>query len=257
MLNKREKRKIKELAERARSTIEIRDTMHQTQLDSMVEIEEMLSLFDKTLKGTSDVTALVVPSFNMELRDQLDQLLNDIISGKSDRDKEFRNSANGPGSCDNDPIGKESNQELDSADIPDWAKKLKKEIAKKCHPDAIGRMNLSALEAFRRNEYFTEVDEAFREHQWDRVLLIGVLLDLYPEALPAQAQKVRITRCFQEVNSQVVQIRKSISYKWSEHWDDYELKWTILQFYLQQKGMPVPDKVEAIKIIRGYEDSLG
>lgn len=257
MLNKREKRKLKELAERARSTFEIRDTMRATQDEATLEIQEMLSLFDKSIKGACNSTELSVPSFSLELQEQMEQLLNDILSGKSGSDQEFRNSANNENPNNTDGDGNIGELGPDPTDVPDWVKKLKKQIAKKCHPDAVARANVSALESFRRSEYFTQVDEAYRASNWNEILLVGVYLDLYPDQLPASNQKQRIARCYQEVNSQVNEIKKSIGYKWSENWTDYDLKWTILEFYLRQKGMAVPDKAEAIKKIVEYENSLG
>jgi hypothetical protein len=256
MLNRREKRKIKELAERARSTYEIRDSMKATADEALQEIQDMLALFDKTIKGTSDVTALAVPSLDLELRDQIGQILNDILSGKSGSGQEFRNSAKGANPNNGESSGDNESTKSEMDEIPEWAKKLKKRIAKLCHPDAIARSNLSALEQFRRSEWYDVSNRAYEAHDWNELLLVGVYLDLYPEELPAKNQKMRISRCFQKVSSEVNDIRKSIAYKWSEHWNDYELKWTILEFYMSRNGMPIPDKVEAVKKIREYENSL-
>lgn len=256
MLNKREKRKLKELAERARSTFEIRDSMKATQEDAVLEIQEMLSLFDETLKGTSDSRELAVPFSNSNLRETLDEILDEILSGKSGFDKEFRNSANDSSNSNHDSNDRNESSGPDINDVPEWVRKLKREIAKKCHPDAIARTNLSALENFRRSEYFSQVEKAYQESNWDEILLIGVYLDLFPDSLPSQNQKLRITRCFQKASSEVNEIRKSIGYKWSENWNDYELKWTVLEFYMAQKGMNIPDKIAAIKKIKEYENSL-
>jgi len=250
MLSIQQKRKLKELADRIRFTSEIRDSMYETTKQATFEIEDLLKMFDASLKPrVVSSTELATLFYNT----QLEEILNDLINDNTHNEKEFRNFKDDKNRKDSTD---ENEERLSSQDhqIPDWVSHLRKEISKKCHPDAISRLNLSALEAFRRSEYLTLMNDAFLDKNWNEILLIGIFLDIWVNEIPPEGQKSRLSKCFHNVNSEVSEIKKSISYRWSEEWGNTELKYQVVELYTKKKGIALPEKSEVMKIIKEFEE---
>jgi hypothetical protein len=253
MLGRRHKVKLKEIARRIENTQDIRDSIVDTSHEATKEIEQLLCQFDESLKKKSSLTTeLALFNSTNELAEFLSSLMDDI----SERGEEFRNFSSGGTSGDPDPSEDRHHIDNDSVAEPNWVKKLKREISKACHPDKLESMELSPHEKWKRSQYLLALNDALGQQEWDYVLLIGVQLDIYTEELPPMNQKRRLNKAFGKLNSQVAELRKSIAYKWSEDWGNTELKWQIVQFFLEQKGKPIPDKLESIKIIKEFEKKL-
>jgi len=247
MLNRRHKTKLKELAYRIRNTEEIRDVVLETQYDATIEIEELLCEFDDDLKAKGTLsTELAVPSSNLGIESIFEAILNDI----HESDQENRNFTFGD---DEEPLSDMHETPKDSVVEPGWVKKLKREIAKKCHPDKTSTMDLSAAELERRTEYNLRVNDAIANQDWDMVLLIGIYVEAYTSDLPPMNQKRRLTKIFQKTNSNIANLRNTIAYKWSEEWGNTEFKYSIVQMFLEKKGKAIPPKLEAVKKILDWE----
>lgn len=254
MLNKRHKTKLRELSKRVRSTKEVYDFTLETNQDATAEIEELLSKFDPTLTKVHNVsTELTVLSSSSELED----LLNDILRETSSQNKKsenFNHDQSGPHQ-DFDEDGN-FNPRVDDVAVPGWAKKLRKEVSKLCHPDMLGRLDISEAEKERRTDLLFQMNRAIEDQDFDMVLVIGIELDVYTDELPPMNQKRRIQKAWQRANRATVKLRETIAYQWSEDWSNTQFKVDIVTLFLQKKGLPVPSKLKIIEIVKEWESII-
>ena len=138
-------------------------------------------------------------------------------------------------------------------DAPDWAKRLWKGIAKKCHPDRLSFLELTAIQIARRQTWFLEAKSLFEQRLWNRLLHIGVQVDEYVEDLPASLQLKMINDEYNSVTSKVEEIQKSLAWKWGTNWSNVDLRTKILTVVLQSEGIQVPPKLELIKVLVNFE----
>lgn len=252
MLSKRHKTKLKELAHRIKNTQEIYEVTLETVNDATAEIEELLTKFDGSIKrvNTTSTELAVLSSFE-DFEDIFKDILNDP-SYKENKNENFSNDKTEQQQQADIPEPK-----IDSALIPSWAKKLRRGISKKCHPDIVDGMNIPQYEKELRREYLLRVNEAIEKQDWDLVLVIGVHLDVYCDELPPMNQKRRIQKVFQRTNKDTVQLRETIAYKWSEEWNNLEFKYQVVELFLNKKGISIGSKVDVIKRIKEHETLLG
>lgn len=256
MLNKRHKIKLRELSKRVKNTKEMYDVTQDTVHDATAEIEELLAKFDPSLLSRSTLsTELAVPSSHSDLS----QILNDILRVTSETNDKFENFDSDNSDKSKDP-SKDSiidQPSIDNVLIPGWAKKLKKEISRLCHPDMLAKLDIPEAEKERRKETLLELNNAIQQQDWDLVLVIGIDLDIFVDELPPMNQKRRVQKVFQRMNKSTVNLRETIAYQWSEQWGNTQFKVDIVTMFLYKKGLPLPTKLEIVKIVKAWESLTG
>ena len=253
MLNRRHKTKLKELSRRIKTTEEVFDITTETIEDARIEIEELLTKFDPTLKRVrTQSTSLAIPFLELDLEDIFSDILRE--NTENSRKSENFNHDHSAQDSDFDQDGNYKLPKVDEAVIPGWAKKLRKEISKKCHPDMMARLDISEAEKEARGEYLIRMNQAIEDQDWDLILVIGINLDIYTDDLPPMNQKRRIQKVYQRFRRETSKLRETIAYQWSESWGNTKFKVDMVVLFLQKKGLPVPEKLEIIKIVKQFED---
>mgnify|MGYP006251572383 FL=1 len=141
----------------------------------------------------------------------------------------------------------------DGPEAPEWAKKLWKGIAKKCHPDRLSFQDLNAIEISRRQTWFLEARSLFETQQWNKLLHIGVQLDEFIDDLSATKQLDMLNVEYSSITNKLQDIQKSLAWSWGTNWDNLELRIKIITVCVQAKGIKVPPKLELIKILVNLE----
>lgn len=235
-LTKRQKRRLLEVSKMIESSIVVRDDMEEIQLEYAAEIDEVIEMIrkDKT-KATEPANV----STDLSVYDEppcSDSQENSSSTNEHQSDSNF-----------------ESIELPDIPDAPDWAKRLWKGIAKKCHPDRLSFQELTAIQIARRQTWFLEAKSLFEQRLWNRLLHIGIQVDEYVDDLPASSQLKMINDEYNTVTSKVEDIQKSLAWKWGTNWSNVELRSKILTVVLQSKGIEVPPKLDLIKALVNFE----
>jgi len=138
-------------------------------------------------------------------------------------------------------------------DSPDWAKRLWKAIAKKCHPDRLSFQELTAIQIARRQTWFLEARKLFEEQRWNHLLHIGVQLEEFVDDITSAEQLKMLNVEYSGITNKVEDVQKSIAWRWGTNWDNLELRVKILTAVLVSKGLEVPPKLQLIQILVNLE----
>ena len=236
-LTKRQKRRLSELAKMIDKSSGLRDDMTEIQSEYIKEIDEAILLIKKArtepeiLHNPQESDLSGLPTLKEDQNEQ---------KSSSDSKKTESNSI-------------EYQSEPDLLEIPSWAKRLWKEIAKECHPDRVNFMKMTAIEVAKRQQWFLESRKALEEEQWSKLLYIGVQLSVWVKELSHNTQIDMLNSEYDAISAKVHSIQNSIAWKWGTNWDNHDLRAQILQVVCTHRGIPVLPKVELIKVLLKLE----
>ena len=235
-LSKRQKRRLLEVSKMIQSSIVVRDDMEEIQLEYASEIDDVIgSIKNKDIK----------PQENGQHSTEMTQY-----------DENSRSDSKKPEGSTNDHQS-ESNYEIAEPDVsdesPEWAKKLWKGIAKKCHPDRLSFQELTAIEIARRQTWFLEARGLYESQSWNKLLHIGVQVGEYIEDLSASQQLQMLNEEYSGITNKVEDIQKSLAWKWGTNWDNLEMRLRIITVCLQAKAVKVPSRIDLINILVNLE----
>ena len=174
-LTKRQKRRLLEVSKMIESSIVVKDDMEEIQLEYAQEIDDVVDqIKDKFLENkrleqeeaSKEVTPRSKTLTNVEKAREVRKM--------NKRIREAQNYVPPP------------KPQVD--DAPEWAKRLWKAIAKKCHPDRLSFLELSALQIARRQVWFLEAKSLYDQRSWPKLIHIGVQVGEYVEDITHKEQ---------------------------------------------------------------------
>lgn len=234
-LTKRQKRRLLEVSKMIESSIVVKDDMEEIQFEYAQEIDKVIDLIkskeEAAKNPTTEETSLPAKTKtrrNLELARE--------IRKQRQRVKEAV--------ADYVPLSK---PEVDGA--PEWAKKLWKGIAKKCHPDRLSFLELSAIQIARRQIWFTQAKDLYEIRSWPKLIHIGVQVDEYVEEISHKEQLSWLNGEYNGVSQKITTMQSSLAWKWGTNWENIGLRISILTAILNHKGIPVPAREEITQIL--------
>ena len=234
-LSKRQRRRLLEISKMIESSIVVKDDMEEIQLEYAQEIDEAVRLVQelnkpppKTHTDTSEVSVKPKMKRNIELaRKKRKQI---------QRERHARDSYVPP-----------TKPTVD--DAPEWAKRLWKGIAKKCHPDRLSFMELSAIQIARRQIWFLEAKSLYEQRSWPKLVHIGVQVGEYVDDVTHKEQLSWLNNEYNTISGQITNMQSSLAWKWGTNWENMGLRINILIAILNHKSIPVPSREEITKIL--------
>lgn len=234
-LTNRQKRRLLEVSKMIESSIVVKDDMEEIQLEYAQEIDEAVRLVQELNKPppeiqnkSSPVPAQSKMKRNIALaREKRKQV---------QRERQARDSYVPP-------------TKITVDDAPEWAKRLWKGIAKKCHPDRLSFMELSAIQIARRQIWFLEAKSLYEKRSWPRLVHIGVQVGEYVDEITHKEQLGWLNNEYNSVSGQITSMQSSLAWKWGTNWENIGLRVNILVAILNHKSIPAPSREEIIKIL--------
>ena len=239
-LSKRQKRRLSEVSKMIESSIVVRDDMEEIQLEYAQEIDEIVDRFAKSLQKSKEPPTQGDDGTEVAPNKTLDNINKARQFRK--RSKQIREARN---------YQPPSPPQVDEA--PEWAKRLWKAIAKKCHPDRLSFLELSAIQVARRQVWFLEAKKLFEERSWPRLIHIGVQCDEFVDDISHTEQLGWLNNEYSGISTKILGIQNSLAWKWGTNWSNLELRVNILTAVLRHKAIPVPPKEELIEILMKLE----
>ena len=235
-LTKRQKRRLLEISKMIESSIVVKDDMEEIQLEYAAEIDEVIGMVcsdkKKAEKASDIATDLSVYDESTPSNSQENN--SSTYEHQNDSNFEVPETPNVP-------------------DAPDWAKKLWKAIAKKCHPDRLSFQELTAIQIARRQIWFLEARSLFEKRSWPRLIHIGVQVGEYVEDLSHTEQINWLSNEYNQVSTNIEKIQSSIAWQWGTNWTNLQLRAKILTVVMQNKGIQVPEHMDLIKALMNFE----
>jgi len=156
-LTKRQKRRLLEVSKMIESSIVVRDDMEEIQLEYAAEIDEIIN---KIRQDKAETKQSGQSSTDLSLYEE--NILSDSQKTESSTNEHQSETNFEPPEINDGP------------EAPEWAKRLWKGIAKKCHPDRLSFQELTAIEIARRQTWFLEARALYENQSWDKLLHIGI-----------------------------------------------------------------------------------
>jgi len=235
-LTKRQKRRLLEVSKMIESSIVVRDDMEEIQLEYAAEIDEIIN---KIRQDKAETKQSGQSSTDLSLYEE--NILSDSQKTESSTNEHQSETNFEPPEINDGP------------EAPEWAKRLWKGIAKKCHPDRLSFQELTAIEIARRQTWFLEARALYENQSWDKLLHIGIQVGEFVDELSAKQQLNMVNNEYSRVTTKVHQIQESLAWKWGTHWDDTNLRLNILLACLQRQNIQAPPRIELIKILANLE----
>ena len=235
-LTKRQKRRLFEVSKMIQSSISVKDDMEDIQLEYSQEIEQVVNQIAIARKETESVAAVESGSISLAQSKTLQN-----VSRARDRRKER---ARIKEAREYIPPPKEAQPEA-----PDWAKRLWKSIAKKCHPDRLSFQELTAIEIARRQIWFLEARSLFENRSWPKLIHIGVQIDEYVEGIPHKLQLDWLNNEYKSISDHITEVQNSLAWTWGTKWDNLDLRARIIIAILNHRNVLLPSKNEILEIL--------
>ena len=239
-LSKRQKRRLLEVSKMIESSIVVRDDMEEIQLEYAQEIDDIIEGINKSFeepKGLPDTNT------GEELVPQSKAEQNRKVARELRKQKQRRRDARNYEPPPSPPVD----------DAPEWAKRLWKAIAKKCHPDRLSFLELTAIQIARRQVWFLEAKKLFEERSWPRLIHIGVQCDEYVDDITHTEQLGWLNNEYTTISTKITGMQNSLAWKWGTNWSNLELRVNILTAVLRHKSIQVPPKEKLIEILMKLE----
>lgn len=239
-LTRRQKRRLLEVSKMIESSIVVKDDMEEIQLEYAKEIDDVIGLISVGAENKQESTyADVQSSLPVSSRTE----------SNVKRAREFRKRTK---------LNREARKHLaPSAPItpnaPDWAKKLWKSIAKKCHPDRLSFQELSAIQIARRQIWFLEARSLFEEQSWPKLIHIGVQVGEYVDDITHKEQLGWLNVEYEGISKNIQGMQNSLAWKWGTNWDNLDLRISIVTAVLAHRGLKVPPRQEITELLLKLE----
>ena len=239
-LTKRQKRRLLETSKMIESTILVKNDMIEIQYEYAQEIDFVINkIRDKRTKPieqeTSSNSDLIVS--NVEINQ------NESSFDKPEESEPSSTSAE----------HEVSDNFIATKTIPDWAKKLWKNIAKKCHPDRVHILDLTPLEASKRARWFLESKRVVEKEDWPKLIHIGVQVDEWVDELNHKTQNDMLSKEYNKNSSKIEEIQSSLAWQWGTHWDKHDVRIKILNALCHAQGITPPSNEEIIAVLVNLE----
>ena len=239
-LSKRQKRRLLEVSKMIESSIVVKDDMEDIQLEYAQEIDDIVDQIKGQIPKKKDITLTEAPAKVAPVSKTQSNIEKARQFRK--RNKEIQDARN-----------YEPPPPPEVAEAPDWAKRLWKAIAKKCHPDRLSFQELTAIQIARRQVWFLEAKKLFEERSWPRLIHIGVQCDEYVHDISHVEQLGWLNTEYDGITSKITSMQSSLAWKWGTNWSNLELRINILTAVLRHKSIQVPPKEQLIEILMKLE----
>jgi len=235
-LSNRQKRRLFEVSKMIESSIVVKDDMEEIQLEYAQEIDSIISQIQCKRSSAKETAQIEEPSSSPVVpKHRKNTQLARELRKQRQRVRDARNYVPPP------------KQEIPSA--PEWAKKLWKGIAKKCHPDRLSFLDLTALDIARRQIWFTQAKDLFEERSWPRLVHIGVQVGEFVDGVSHKEQVSWLNTEYNGVSEHITKLQSSLAWKWGTNWENIDLRVNILTAILKHKSIEVPPRQELVEII--------
>ena len=234
-LTKRQKRRLLEVSKMIESSIVVKDDMEEIQLEYAQEIDDAINLVKAKNEKPKEITQAEssVPVKSKHKRNI------ELARAKRKQVQEEREAVRN--------YVPPSKPEVD--DAPEWAKRLWKGIAKKCHPDRLNFQDLSAIQIARRQIWFLEAKSLFEKRSWPKLIHIGVQVGEFVNDIAHKEQLNWLNVEYNTISRQISGMQSSLAWKWGTNWEDMGLRINILTAVLKHKGIPVPPREDLTQIL--------
>ena len=233
-LTKRQKRRLRETSKMIESTIYVKNDMVEIQFEYAQEIESVVN------KIRSKKVKLEEPT---PTRSDL------VVSDENIKETSTPQSEQQPPPKES-PIEPKASIE---SNAPDWVKKLWKNIAKKCHPDRLNMLDVSAIDAVKRRKWFLESKILIEKQAWAKLLHIGVQLDEWVDELSHAQQQDMLAKEYNANSRKIEEIQSSLAWQWGTHWDKHDVRIKIIIAICNAQGVTPPSTEELIKLLINLE----
>ena len=239
-LSKRQKRRLLEVYKMIESSILVKDDMEEIQLEYGQEIEEAV----EQIVGLASVSETEDSTIAQSSPPVLSKTMKNVRKAREFRKQNKRIKE----AREYEPPPK---PEVPAA--PEWAKRLWKAIAKKCHPDRLSFQELTAIQIARRQIWFLEARKLFEERSWPRLIHIGVQVGEYVNDITHAEQLGWLNNEYDGISSKITSMQSSLAWKWGTNWSNVDLRVNILTAVLKHKSIEVPPKEKLIEILMKLE----
>ena len=239
-LSKRQKRRLLEVSKMIESSIVVKDDMEEIQLEYAQELEDIANSFRKKKVSNEQPTSRDIVHTDKKPK-QVSKAAQKAAERRTDQRKKASQTP---------PPKRTPDITVNS---PEWAKRLWKAIAKKCHPDRLSFQELTAIEISRRQTWFLEAKKLFEEQNWSKLLHIVVQLDEYVDEIEAKQQLGWLNKEYEGISNKIMDVQGSLAWKWGTNWENLELRSQIILAILQHKGITPPPKPEIIQLLMKLE----
>lgn len=239
-LSKRQKRRLLEVSKMIESSIVVKDDMEEIQLEYAQEIEGVVDQIVALGSPPESENTISVESSSPVVSKTMKNV--EKARKRRKRIKEMKEAR------EHVPPPKPEMPEA-----PEWAKRLWKAIAKKCHPDRLSFQELSALQIARRQIWFLEAKKLFEERSWPMLIHIGVQVSEYVEDVSHREQLKWLSGEYDVITKCIHETQSSLAWKWGSNWENLELRVNIVNAVLRHKGIEGPPKEKLIEILLNLE----
>ena len=238
-LTKRQKRRLLEVSRMIESTDEVIKNITEITTEYISEINELM---DKIHKKETKTPPPSPSSVDLSVYDE--NMSQD--STKTESSTNEHQSAENPEDT-LPPIPDEIPQ------APEWARRLWKAIAMKCHPDRLSFQDLSALDVAKRQLWFLEARKLLEAQDWPKLIHIGIQLDEWVDDLSHLDQHTKLHSMYSKNTNQITQMQGSLAWQWGNSWDNIELRVRIIMTICQAKGLTPPPRLELVQMLVNLE----
>ena len=234
-LSSRQKRRLLEISKMIESSIVVKDDMEEIQLEYAQEIEGVIQqIAAEIIKQEPDVDS----QNKLTLRSKTWKNVEEARARRKQKklEQEARDSYVPP-----------SKPEVE--DAPEWAKRLWKGIAKKCHPDRLSFQELNAIQIARRQIWFLEAKSLFEQRSWPKLIHIGVQVGEYVDEISHKEQLVWLNNEYESLSTKISGFQTTLAWQWGTNWENIDLRVNILSTVLQHRRINVPERQELVKLI--------
>ena len=239
-LTKRQKRRLLEVSKMIESSIVVKDDMEEIQLEYAQEIDDVVDqikekFFENKRLEQQEASKEVTPR---------SKTLTNVEKAREVRkmNKRIREAQK------YEPPPK---PQVD--DAPEWAKRLWKAIAKKCHPDRLSFLELSALQIARRQVWFLEAKSLYDQRSWPKLIHIGVQVGEYVEDITHKEQLGWLNGEYEGISKHIQTMQSSLAWRWGTNWENIDLRINIVIAVLNHKGIQVPSRQEITELLLKLE----
>lgn len=238
-LTKRQKRRLSEVSKMIQSSIVVKDDMEDIQLEYSQEIDQVVTQIQHDKKQKSTPTVSESSSSPTVSKTMKNVAAVRELRKERKRIREARDYIPPP--------------KPEVPDAPDWAKRLWKSIAKKCHPDRLSFQELTAIEIARRQIWFLEARALFEARSWPKLIHIGVQVGEYVETISHKQQLDWLNNEYKSIGDHISGVQNSLAWTWGTKWDNIDIRVQIIVAVLNHRGVLVPPKNEIVDILLKLE----
>lgn len=240
-LTKRQKRRLLEVSKMIESSIVVKDDMEDIQLEYVQEIdnvvEQILLSFKQSQENQIENSSELLAPPRRRGTKNISKFRN--VRKQRERIREARKYVPPPKPA--------------VAPAPEWAKRLWRRIAKKCHPDRLSFTELTAIQIARRQAWFLEAKLLFEQRNWPKMIHIGVQVGEYVDNITHKEQLSWLNAEYENISGKIKNIHESLAWSWGTNWENIDVRIKIATTVLKHRGVEVPPRQDLIEILLKLE----